>query len=148
MSSQLRPSALCLIGLILSLLLVGIVSGTLPRHLVQVSPAALVLTAVALRARWTAHAALPIFVFWIAIMILIWLYLLRLATIVTGHFTPVEIALTLVIGACSVRGILAALRASKGTSLASRILMFAVFAAMQMGAMWLSFREPFAHRPG
>ena len=43
--------------------------------------------------------------FWLAIMILIWLFLLGWARMVTGHFSPIEIAMTLVIGIACVAGI-------------------------------------------
>lgn len=139
MPQEVRTCALCLICLIVSLLLVGIVSSTLPIHLIQVVPAAVVLAAIAGRSKWATQAALPIFLSWIAIMILIWLWLLGLARIVTGHFTPAEIMLTLVIGACSIRGAVAAARASSGGNLMSRIGMFVLFAGLQMGAMRLSY---------
>src|SRR5262249_1096752 len=46
-------------------------------------------------AKW---AALPCLIFWLTVMIFIWLFLLGWAQIVTGHFLPTEIAMTLVVG--------------------------------------------------
>jgi hypothetical protein len=148
MPRGLRATVVCLIALIASLLLVGIVSATVSRHLVQVAPAMLVLGAAARRKEWTTEAALPIFLFWIVIMILIWLWLLGLASIVNGHFTPAEIALTLVIGVCCLWGTVAALRRPTSAPLVSRVLAFAVFSAMQIAAMWLSLRAPFSQDAG
>jgi hypothetical protein len=51
---------------------------------------------------WGIYAALPIFVFWLFIMTLIWLFLLGMASAVRGHFTVVEIILRLLIGASSI----------------------------------------------
>jgi hypothetical protein len=62
----------CLIGLALALLLVGMVSGTFLRHVVQVLPSVLALVILRRRAAWGAYAALPIFMIWTGIVILIW----------------------------------------------------------------------------
>ena len=130
---------IALVGVIVSLLLVGVVSGTPVRHAIQVAPAIVALVAVARRASWSSHAALAVFVFWIAIMALIWLWLLGLASIVTGEFTPVEIGLTLAVGVACVAGILATART--GAAGAIRLaLSFTGFALLQVGAMWLSLR--------
>jgi hypothetical protein len=58
-------------------------------------------------AKWTA---LPCLVFWLAIMIAIWLFLLGWARIVTGHFFPTEVAMTVVVGVASLAGLAASAR--------------------------------------
>jgi hypothetical protein len=138
----------CLFALVVGLLLVGVVGGTPLRHLLQAAPA-LALVAVRSRPRaraWTSFAALAVFAFWLAIMSLIWLYLLGLARIVTGHFTRVEIALTLVIGGASAAGIVAALRARAPSSWPARGAAFLVSMALQVGVTWLSVQPAFATR--
>jgi hypothetical protein len=55
-----------LIGLALALLLVGLVSGTVLRHIVQIVPIMVVLAVVRRRPDWGASAVIPIFVFWIS----------------------------------------------------------------------------------
>jgi len=55
-------------------------------------------------AKWTA---LPCLIFWLSIMIAIWLFLFGWARIVSGHFLPTEIAMTILIGVASVVGIAA-----------------------------------------
>ena len=47
---------------------------------------------------------------WALLMLLIWLYLLGIATFFSGSFSPIEIALTILIGAFSVVGIVSCLR--------------------------------------
>jgi len=136
----------CLVALVVGLLLVGVASGTPLRHVLQAAPA-LALLAVRARARaWTSFAAVAVFAFWLAIMSLIWLYLLGLARIVTGHFTRVEIALTLVIGGASAAGVVAALRGREPSSWPARGAAFVVAAALQVGATWLSVQPAFATR--
>ena len=55
---------------------------------------------------------IPILAFWLFIMLLIWLYLLGIARVVTGHFTPAEVSLTVVIGLACVVGLGASARST------------------------------------
>ena len=110
MISNGRLLAVCLTGVLVSLLVVGVVSSTLLRHVVQVVPILLVLVARFWRQQLTAYCALPIFMIWALLMLLIWLYLLGIATFFSGSFSPIEIALTILIGAFSVVGIVSCLR--------------------------------------
>ena len=55
-------------------------------------------TAVAVVYRRASYSALPIFLFWFVIMFLIWLFLLGMASVFSGTFTPVEVALTVTSG--------------------------------------------------
>ncbi len=101
--------AICLAGVCISLIIVGVVSNTLTRHLIQIIPVVLVLAASLARMKWMVFAAFPLFIFWLLIMLFIWLYLLKIATLTRGHFTVPEILLTLVIGICCVYGIILSL---------------------------------------
>src|SRR6266566_7266578 len=102
--------SLCLIGIILSLLVVAVVSGTPLRHAIQLMPVVIALVAVAGRAAWGRYAALPLFIFWFVMMLFIWLYLLGIAQVLSGRFTLTEIICTVVIGVCCVCGVVASLR--------------------------------------
>ncbi len=101
--------AICLAGVCIALIVVGMVSNTLTRHLIQIAPVVMVLAASLTRRKWTVVAAFPLFTFWLLIMLFIWLYLLKIATITRGHFTVPEILLTIVIGICCVYGIILSL---------------------------------------
>jgi hypothetical protein len=136
---------ICLLGVILSLLLVGVISETLLRHVIQVIPAIIVLMIVATRATWASGAALPLFIFWFVIVLLIWLFLLGISGIASGHYTTAEILLTVVIGACCVRGAVESLRTRRNSSRTLFLVLVALFAALQVGAMWLSFRSSLAY---
>lgn len=129
-----------------ALLLVGVVSGTLVRHLIQVSPAVALLVAASASRPWMAAAAAALFGFWFFIMSLIWAFLLGLANVITGTFSPVEIALTVVIGGAALAGCIAACGARPQPAWPTRVAAFAVAAALQVGAMWLSLRPSFATR--
>jgi hypothetical protein len=140
------PVSTCLVAVVVGLLLVGVVSGTPLRHVLQAAPA-LALLAVRGRARaWTSFAALAVFVFWFGIMSLIWLYLLGIARIVTGTFSRTEIALTLLIGGAALLGIVAVIRGRQPSSALARGAAFLVAAAIQVGTTWLSVQPMFATR--
>lgn len=136
---------LCLAGVILSLLAVGVESQEILRHIVQVTPGILALLLFWRRTERMKAAAHPVFLFWLVIVALIWLHLLGLSRIITGNFTPVEIGLTVFIGLfclCGLvvsRRVLAANRGANG-------LLFAGFLGLQVLAMWTSLQPSIAHR--
>ena len=66
--------------------------------------------------------------------------------LVTGRFTKVEIALTLVIGFASITGLVAACRVRPLPGWPAGIALFVVAAAIQFGATWLSVQPSFANR--
>ena len=136
----------CLIVLATALLVVGIVSGTLLRHVVQIVPIAVTLVLLRSRASWPAFAALPIFTFWVAIAVLIWLFLLGLSRIANGHYTFIEIVMTIVMAACSIAGGIKSLSLGRSVSVVHAIAVFVLFAAIQVGVMMVSFLEPIVNR--
>jgi len=133
-------------GLALALIVVGVVSGTVLRHVVQILPVPLALALVSRRPAIGAYAALPIFVFWLLIVSLIWLFLAGLSTIANGHYTPAEVISTVVMALCCAHGIRRAIPAGRPATLASRLMTFMVFAALQLAAMWISFSPSIANR--
>ncbi len=126
-----------------ALLAVGVVSHTLLRHIIQIAPVIVALGLVAGRSAWGISAAAPILSFWLIIMGAIWLFLLGLARIVGGTFTPVEVTLTLAIGAASVLGLVSASRRGDTLALLPRLGTIGAFAVLQFGALWVSM-QPFA----
>jgi len=146
MDSTERLVSLCMLIVGVALLLVGVVSGTPVRHLIQVIPVSIAFALAARRSPWAPSAALAIFAFWLSIMTLIWLWLLGLASVVTGQFSPTEIGLTIAIGlGCGLGGI-AALRWRANGRWAARIAVFLSFAVLQIGALWASLQPLVAGR--
>jgi hypothetical protein len=133
-----------LAAVLAALILVGFVSGTPIRHVVQVVPIAVALVLSLRGFKAAPYAALAVFLFWLAIMVLIWLFLLGIARITTGHFTPIEIVLTVVIGGASAWGLLASLRAPSPIRVGQRIAWTLAFAVFQIVAMWVSLRPAIA----
>jgi len=136
----------CLIGLALALLLVGLVSGTVLRHIVQIVPIVVVLGVLARRPVWGAYGALPIFGCWTLIVVLIWLFLLGLSRIANGHYTPIEVVSTVVMIACSIVGAVKCIQLGRPLRVGGRVSAFLLFAVMQFAAMWISFLKPIANR--
>lgn len=108
--------AICLAGIAVALVLVGAVSDTIPRHLVQIVPLVLGAGLVLGRNPSASYAAVGLCAFWAVLMGLIWLYLVGLSGVASGTYSAVEIALTVVIAVFSVLGILRGTRADKQIS--------------------------------
>jgi hypothetical protein len=132
------PSMVGLGGLIVGLLLVGVVSGTIVRHVVQVAPAALALALVARHASSGRAAALPILIFWMVVMLTIWRYLLGMTRIIGGHFTTTEILLTVAIALACAIGLAGGARPTANLAPSRRALAAFAFGLLQFAAMWVS----------
>jgi len=135
-----------LVGLGLALLVVGVVSGTLLRHVIQIVPIIAAIPLFRGRADYLAYAALPLFAFWLLIVALIWLFLLGVSRIANGHYTGTEIAMTVVMAGCSLVGGVKSITLGKPMRPLVRVFTFVLFAVLQVASMMLSLREPFAHR--
>jgi len=140
--------ALCAMTQIVALIVVGFVSDGLVRHLVQTSPSWIVAGVALNQTRWAKWIALPVFAFWLVIMVLIWLYLLGVARILTGHYSDIEIAMTAVVGAASVFGILICVFTRTGARPWVAALLFLIAALIQVGAMSLSLRPQISSDTG
>lgn len=136
----------CLIGLGIALLVVGVVSNTVLRHFVQIVPIVAALVLLERRPDRGAYAALPIFVFWTFIVVLIWLFLLGLSRIANGHYTLIEVVSTFVMIGCSLVGVAKSIELGRPLRLMGRLSTFLVFAVMQVAAMWISVLRPIANR--
>ena len=119
---------------------VGLASNTVLHHLVQTLP--LWAAAAAGRKPAAQWFALPCFVFWLGIMAAIWLFLLHLPSFVNGHFSPVEIAMTILVGIAALVAIPATpfRGVSPGTAAAGFLLgavaQFAAFRLSLIPVIW------------
>ncbi len=145
MSISQKIVALCLLAVIVSLLIVGVVSSppTVYRHIVQVIPAVLALGFVCWGVKPWASSAMAIFLVWLPLMVIIWLFLLGIAKVISGTFSTTEIVLTVIIGAASLAGLTAGARSLRGSSWISSSIAFLLVAALQVGAIWLGMRSIF-----
>lgn len=136
----------CSLAIIAALVLgVGIGSHLVLRHIVQTLPLWVVVTLGLRRSRAAGWAGLPVFLFWLVLMAAIWLYLLGLSNMLSGHFTPLEIAMTVVVGIASGVGIVAFIRLKSHLSRWGMAGIFIVLAAIQVLCFRLSFLPAIAH---
>jgi cation transport ATPase len=132
--------------MIIALWIVGIASGEILRHLIQTLPIWIGVILGFRNSEWTKSAALPFFIFWFAIMTLIWLFLLGWSRIVRGHYSPTEVAMTIVIGAAAFAGIIFCVRMKTQIKFIQAAGIFVLTALAQYGAMYVSLLPQFRSR--
>jgi hypothetical protein len=137
-------------AVIAALYVVGIVSHGIIRHMVQTAPMWIGVWLAAKRSQWAKWAALPCLLLWLFLMINIWFFLLGWPHILSGTFSPVEIALTIIIAAGCVVGIGAGIRTRGTTSVGRAIALAVVVLALQLCTLRVSFirsvsRDPWYH---
>jgi hypothetical protein len=135
----------CLL-IVAALLLVGVVSRGILRHVVQTAPLWIAVVLGARRSVLTRWAALPPLVFWLVLMIVLWMHLLGLVGWITGSFSPIEIVLTVVVAAAALVGIrqARAVPAAKASSPGALAVVLGV-AVLQLLAFRWSFLPGIAH---
>jgi hypothetical protein len=145
-ADQTHRIAWCCVAIIVALLVVGSVSHGVLRHIVQTAPLWAGIVLGFRRIQSSKWVALPLFLFWLTIMSFIWLFLLGWAQIVHGTFSPTEIAMTMIVGAASVVGLISCFRMKTTTSVVMTILLFLLFAGLQLLTFRLSLLPAIAHR--
>jgi hypothetical protein len=146
MEDRFRILTFCCLAMIAALLVVGAVSHGILRHIVQTSPLWIAIVLGIRRSAWTEWAALPCFVLWLLLMTFIWLYLLGWAQIISGTFSPTEIAMTLIVGLASIVGIVAAVRIRTPVRALPATAVVLLVALLQLAALRISFLPQIAHR--
>src|SRR5271168_4143262 len=104
MTSSPKWIACCSVAVLMALYVVGAVSNGSLRHEVQTLPLWFPIVLGFRQSELSKWSAIPCLIFWLTIIILIWLFLLGWARIVTGHYSATEIAMTIVIGTASLIG--------------------------------------------
>lgn len=134
-----RRIGVSLASVALALIIVGVVSGTLRTHLVQISPIVLLLALLSRARPLAIVAATAVLSWWIVTMSGIWLFLLGVSRFLTGRFSPAEIVLTIIIGVACVAG-LAASRRAESVPLGARLATIVFAAGLQSLALWFSYQ--------
>jgi hypothetical protein len=135
------------LAIILALVMgVGVPDGLVLRHVVQTLPLWAAVVLGFRRSPATGWLALPFFLFWLVLMTFIWLFVLEIARIVTGTFSPLEIAMTIVVGAASVVGVVMFGRIKSGLRTWAAVGLFVAGAVVQWGCFRLSLLPAIAHR--
>jgi hypothetical protein len=138
--------AYCCLAVLIALYVVGAVSHGSLRHEVQTLPLWFPIV-MGFRQREVAKwAALPCLIFWLLAMIFIWLFLMGWAHVISGHFSPVEIAMTLVIGVASILGLEKLLRWRTAVRPLTALFTSLLFAGLQLLAFRVSLLPYIATR--
>ena len=122
-----------------ALLAVGMVSGTLRIHLVQIVPLVVLVALQARTGTLIRVAAAAVLSWWLVTMAGIWLFLLGLSRFLTGRFSTTEILLTVVIGVACLAGLSASGRVGS-LPLIRRLPTIVVAAGLQSLALWVSYQ--------
>ena len=77
-------------------------------------------------------------------MVLIWLFLLGIAHVISGHFSSIEIAMTIVVGLASAVGAMLCVLRARWSWLGAGLIV--LFAALQVALMRISFVAAIAHQ--
>lgn len=134
-------------AIIAALLVIGVASYEVIRHVIQALPAFAAALFAFAGARSSKWMALPVFVVWLVIPILIWLFLLGVSKIANGTYSPVEIAMTIVLALASTIGLIRIAVHPGRVSILGVVFVVAIFAAGEIGVMYVSFQPMFAHDP-
>jgi hypothetical protein len=139
--------ALCCLAIIVALVGgVGLATGLVVRHVVQTAPLWIGLALGIRGSRAVGWVTAPIFAFWMVLMTLIWLYLAGWSTLLSGHFSPFETAMTLVVGAACAIGLWLDVRSFAGVPATPAAGLFVIAAAAQCLCFRLSALPGIAHR--
>jgi len=139
-----RRTQVSLVVIAISLLIIGIVSGTILRHAVQIVPVIAAAVLVYRRSTLAAPVAVGVSAFWLAIMVLIWLYLMGVSRIASGTYSATEIGLTMVIGLATLYGSAAAIGQRQRLSRGRWLGLAAIAFATQYGVLVISFTRGIA----
>jgi hypothetical protein len=140
-----RRVAYCALVIIFALYIVGFVSHGVLRHIVQTSPLWITVVAGFRNSELSKWTSLPCFILWLFLMSMIWLFLLGLAHVITGTFSPTETAMTIVVGAASIVGIVTAFRWKTQISVAVCSALGLGVLALQIAALKISFLPGISH---
>ncbi len=138
--------AWCSLTVLIALYLVGAVSNTPLRHVVQTLPLWVPIVLGFRRQPAAKWAAMPCFFVWLVLMTFIWLFLLGWARIFSGQFSPAEIALTMVVGAASLTGLLVGIRWQTNMTWGKSLALSALFLVLQLVTLRISFIPYIASR--
>jgi hypothetical protein len=138
---------LCLIGMAISLLLMGVITGTPVRYAIQLLPIPLALHLTSRAPGYLgAYGAVAISSAWAGVTVLIWLVVLSVSDVPAGDYPPAVIALTMPVAFFAFVGILRGVRAGRPLARSRKVVTLLLFGILQALATLGSFIEPFVNR--
>jgi hypothetical protein len=139
--------AICCLAIVFALVLgVGLAANLVLRHIVQTIPLWAGVILGFRRSPAAGWVALAPFLVWFVLMFLIWSYLLGISHVVSGHFSPVEIVMTIIIGIAALVGIASFFRFRSSLSPLTAGLVFVLMTVSQVVCLRVSFLPAIEHR--
>jgi hypothetical protein len=136
----------CCAAVMAALLVVGVASHIVIRHIVQTSVLWIAIVLGIRNSKLTKWAALPCLVFWLVLMAAIWSFLLGWTAFLSGTFSPMEIAMTIIVGAASLVGMIRAVSMKSGVRAVRVTATVLVVLILQVAAFRLSMLPQIARR--
>ena len=134
----------CSLAILVALYVVGAVTHGSLRHEVQTLALRVPIVAGFNRREFARWCALPCFLFWLVVMVLIWLFLLGISNVFSGHYSSIEFAMTIVVGLASALGAVLCVLRARWSWLGAGLIV--LFAALQLALMRISFLPAIAHQ--
>jgi hypothetical protein len=150
--TDLRPAetiviASCCVAIIAALVLgVGLATNLVLRHVVQTAPLWVGVILGFRRSPAVGWVALAPFLAWFVLMVLIWSYLLGISHLISGHFSPIEILMTIIVGLAALIGIGSFFRFRSSLSPLTAGLIFVLMTVFQVVCLRVSFLPAIEHR--
>ncbi|HZE23843.1 MAG TPA: hypothetical protein VE054_07615 [Blattabacteriaceae bacterium] len=139
--------AICCLTIIAALVLgVGLATNLVLRHVVQTIPLWVGVILGFRHSRATAWATMPLFLAWLILMALIWSFLLGISHVLSGHFSPIEIVMTVIVGIAALAGIGSFFRFRSSLSPLTAGLIFVLMTGFQVVCLRVSFLPAIEHR--
>jgi hypothetical protein len=139
--------AICCLTIIAALVLgVGLATNLVLRHVVQTIPLWVGVILGFRHSRATAWATMPLFLAWLILMALIWSFLLGISHVLSGHFSPIEIVMTVIVGIAALAGIGSFFRFRSSLSPLTAGLIFVLMTVFQVVCLRVSFLPAIEHR--
>jgi hypothetical protein len=145
--SETAVLAICCLAIIAALVLgVGLATHLVLRHIIQTAPLWIGVILGSRHSRATAWATIPLFMAWLILMALIWLYLLGISNLLSGHFAPIEIVMTIIVGAAAIAGIGGCIRFKASLAPLWAGSLFLLMLVLQLTCLRISFLPTIARR--
>jgi len=138
--------AFCCLAILLALYVVGALRHGMLPNVLQTLPLWVPIVLGFRGSELAKWSALPCLLIWLASMILIWVFGIAWVYVVLGHFSPVDIAMTVIVALASAGGIFAALHWRTAVRPFSAGTVALLFGALQFLAIWVSVSRVVAHR--
>jgi hypothetical protein len=138
--------AFCCLAILLALYAVGVVHHGVLRPIVQTLPLWVPIVLGFRGSEFAKWPALPCVIIWLAGMIFIWLFGVAWVYFALGRLSPIDIAMTVIVGAASAGGFFAAVRWRTAVRPFPAGATAALLGALQFLALWVTLLLPIAHR--